>query len=473
MRQRAADGAAWVRFRMDTLSRRHFMQRASAISLGFAGLSSGIASRGIATAMEDSAGFGDLVPDPDGILDLPAGFSYSIVMRHGDRMDDGFTSPGLPDGMAAFPAGPGRCVLVRNHEIEAKHRTPRAFDGVDAEMIESVRGKLFDHGYGRPSPGGTTNLVYNTDEQRLEKSFLSITGTERNCAGGPTPWGTWLTCEESVSKKDDDTFEKDHGWVFEVPALTEPGLAEPVPIKAMGRFNHEAVAVSPGGNVYQTEDRHDGLLYRYVPNTPGQLRNGGRLQMLVVKGKPSLDTRNWEGTTVKIGEIFDCEWLDIEEVESPGDTLRTEGFAAGAARFARGEGMWAGSDGVYFCCTNGGKAKAGQIFRLKFDGSHGDAERVTLELFIQPDDRSVLENADNVTVAPSGPLDGHLVVCEDGSGDQFLVLVSPKGECSKLARNAISSSEFAGAAFSPDGSTLFVNIQKDGLTLAITGPWGA
>lgn len=457
---------------MDNFSRRHFMQRASAFSLGFAGLSSGIANRGIAAATADSVGFGPLLPDPAGILDLPRGYRYSVVIRNGDPMSDGLISPGLPDGMAAFPGGPGRCIIVRNHEIEAKHRTPRAFDGASADVLAALRPKMYDAGHGTPNPGGTTTLVYNILEQRLERSFLSLAATERNCAGGPTPWGTWLTCEETVSRKDAE-HEQDHGWVFEVPALAEPGLADPVPLKAMGRFNHEAVAVSPGGNVYQTEDRSDGLLYRFVPNTPGQLRNGGRLQMLAIKGRPSLDTRNWQTQTVARGQKLSCEWLDVQDVESPGDTLRDEGFAAGAARFARGEGMWAGDDGIYFCCTNGGAAKAGQIFRLAFDGGHGIDEGVTLELFIQPDDPSVLENADNVTVVPDGPLRGHLVVCEDGSGEQFLVLVSPRGECSKLARNALSSSEFAGATFSPDGSTLFVNIQGNGLTLAITGPWQA
>ena len=459
---------------MEHLSRRHFMQRASAVSLGFAGLSLGLSTKAIASAMARGSsggfGFGPLVADPAGIFDLPAGFAYTIISRHGEMMSDGFVTPGKPDGMAAFPLGAdaARCVIVRNHEIDMNHKCPRPFDGVDGALVKAASARAYDAGNGTPLAGGTTNLVFNTKTQKIERSFLSLVGTERNCAGGPTPWGTWITCEETVSIAG-SVREKEHGWNFEVPATGEIGLAEPLPLKAMGRFNHEAVAFSPGGNIYQTEDRSDGLLFRFVPKTYGKLTDGGKLQALVVRDRPSLDTRNWSEQTVKIGERMACAWIDVDEPESMDDSIRYKGYDLGAARFARGEGMWAGADGIYFCCTNGGAAKCGQIFRLRFPNpkSQGGAEQVELELFVQPDDATVLQHADNVTVSPSG----HLVVCEDGKGDQHLIGVSPKGECYKLARNAMSGSELAGACFSPDGSTLFVNIQHDGLTLAITGPW--
>lgn len=455
----------------DSVSRRYFMRRATAYSLGFAGLSSGLASRGLAQALLDGStpGFGPLVPDPEGVFDLPKGFRYQIISRHGDVMSDGLRTPGLPDGMAVFPLDEERCVVVRNHELAVDPGRPTAFDDADAARIAGLADRIYDSGHGTPVPGGTTNLVYNTRTQTIERSFLSLAGTERNCAGGPTPWGTWLTCEETVAKAGEGR-ERDHGWIFEVPARSEPGLADPEPLVEMGRFNHEAVAVSPAGNVYMTEDRGDGLIYRYVPKTPERMREGGRLQFLCVRDRPSLNTSNREEPTVAIGEVFECEWKDVEDRLSPDDTMRHEGFERGGARFARGEGMWAGSDGIYFCCTSGGRTHDGQVFRLRFpDGADGSGEeRVQLELFIQPDDSRVLQAADNVTVAPNG----HLVVCEDGSKrEDCLIGVSPAGRCYRLGRNASSKSELAGAAFSPDGSTMFVNIQHDGLTLAVTGPW--
>ena len=228
----------------------------------------------------------------------------------------------------------------------------------------------------------------------------------------------------------------------------------------MGRFRREAVAVDPATNIiYQTEDTDDSLIYRFIPDDLSDIAAGGRLQALRVRGQASLDTRNWDAQTVSVGTELEIDWLDIEDVEAPLDDLRLRGFDQGAARFARGEGMWYGNDAVYFACTNGGKAKCGQIWRLIPDR--------TLELFVEPNDPGLIENADNLTVTPWGDL----IVCEDGSNEQFLVGVTPEGELYKFARNAVSNSELAGATFSPDGTTLFVNIQQDGLTLAITGKW--
>lgn len=293
----------------------------------------------------------------------------------------------------------------------------------------------------------------------------------RNCAGGPTPWQTWISCEETTQKAGDGG-TKDHGYNFEVLATAASGIAEPVPLRAMGRFNHEAVAVDPAsGVVYQTEDRGDGLIYRFLPSTPGELAKGGRLQALVVDGQPSLDLRNWKEQTARPRQAFCTRWIDLDDVEAPEDDLRFRGFEAGAARFARGEGMWYGQSTVYFACTNGGRAKKGQIWRYtpsRFEGQSAEKnEPGTLELFVEPNSGGLIDNADNLTVSPWGDL----ILCEDGSGRQFLVGVTPAGTIYKFARNAVSRSEFAGATFAPDGSTLFVNIQSDGLTLAITGPW--
>ena len=204
----------------------------------------------------------------------------------------------------------------------------------------------------------------------------------------------------------------------------------------------------------------DSAIYRFIPKTPGKLGAGGRLQALVVRDSFSLDTRNWKEQFVKVGAKLAVSWVDLDEVESPKNDLRLQSQAKGAAKFARGEGMWWGSGAVFFVCTSGGKKQHGQIWK------HTPATG-TLELYAEPNDPSVIDRADNLTVAPWGDL----VLCEDGPGEQFLSGITPKGGFYKIARNAVSNSEFAGATFSPDSTPLFVNIQRQGLTLAITGPW--
>lgn len=457
-------------------SRRYFLKQASAITLGFTGLQHfvGAGMPGIHAHPRHTDRFGPLQPDPDGILDLPDGFSYQIISRHGDAMDDGFFVPHRADGMATFPGPDGTTILVRNHEVSiGADRQESPFRGNETLQARLSAEQVYDlDADGVPCAGGTTTIVFNTDAQRVERQFLSLVGTERNCAGGPTPWNTWITCEETVRRAGDNC-DRDHGYPFEVPATAEPHLADPVPLKAMGRFNHEAVAVDPAsGIVYQTEDRGDGLVYRYIPNEPGQLAQGGRLQALVVTDRPRLDTRNWETQTVSPGAPMSVRWMDLDGIESPNDDLRHRGFEAGAARFARGEGMWYGDGAVYFACTNGGRIKKGQIWKYTPSPQEGAPDETdapgTLELFVEPNDGGLIDNADNLTVSPWGDL----IVCEDGSGEQYLVGITPEGEFYKFAHNAMANdSEFAGATFSPDGTTFFVNIQHAGLTLAITGPW--
>ncbi|MBL4697817.1 MAG: DUF839 domain-containing protein, partial [Phycisphaerales bacterium] len=287
----------------------------------------------------------------------------------------------------------------------------------------------------------------------------------RNCSGGSTPWGSWVTCEETTLKAD-EVFEREHGYNFEVPANSEIGLVDPVPLKEMGRFNHEAIAVDPAsGIVYQTEDRHDGLIYRYVPNDPDDLHKGGQLEALSIDHTPSFDTRNWKNDqNVRVGQQLAVQWIPLDDVQSARDDLRYRGFTKGAARFARGEGMWWGNDSVYFAATTGGLTYSGQLWRLI---PSKDGFRDMLKLFIEPNDPSVLERADNITFSPWGDI----IVCEDENKPPHLIGVTMEGELYRIARNAASNSEFAGAVFSPDGSTLFVNLQGHGWTLAITGPW--
>jgi secreted PhoX family phosphatase len=268
--------------------------------------------------------------------------------------------------------------------------------------------------------------------------------------------------------------EKDHGYVFEVPASEEIMRAKPIPIKPMGRFNHEAVAVDPAsGVVYLTEDRGDGIFYRYVPKSPGKLEKGGKLQAMAIVGEKSRDTRNWEdseGPEFPLMKAHKVSWIDIENVESPEDDLRFQGFDKGAAVFARGEGIWYGDNEVYFACTNGGKIGAGQVFRYKPSKDEGKPEEKNnpgeLTLFVESTDREILKNCDNLAVAPWGDV----ILCEDHK-HPFLVGVNPNGELYHLAENVGFESELAGGVFSPSGKTYFVNIQGPGITLAITGPW--
>ena len=458
-----------------TASRRQFLKLTSAVSLGFLGLRQFAGEPLAARPLSDVPfGYGPLVPDPKGILNLPGGFSYQIVSRQGDKMNDGLLVPGAPDGMATFPGPDGKTILVRNHEMSADNVKQGAF-GKRNKLLSGIdKGRFYDFGRGeQPSLGGTTTLVYNPRTGKVESQYLSLAGTNRNCAGGQTPWGSWLTCEESTERAG-GTVEQDHGYVFEVPAMGTTTFAEPVPLKAMGRFNHEAVCVDPRtGIVYLTEDRPDGLIYRFIPNAPGKLRDGGKLQALALLDAQSFDTRNWEAlTTPKLpaNEPKKATWIDLENVEAPDDDLRLAGFAKGAARFARGEGMWFGRNELYFACTNGGHISKGQVFRYTPGAEEGtpreDENPGQLELFVEPNNTDLVKSCDNLTVAPWGDL----VVCEDDT-HPFVVGITPTGQFYRLAENAGFKSEFAGGVFSPDGSTYFVNIQHAGLTLAVTGPW--
>src|SRR5262249_44096709 len=256
-------------------------------------------------------GFGALVPDPDGLLDLPAGFRYELLStgiteddrktdaRFASQLSDGTPTPGLHDGMAAFPGPEGLTILVRNHELNLG----------DAPKVDAWRHRPYD-----AKTGGGTTTLWVDPERRLVASFASLSGTLRNCAGGRTPWGSWLSAEESVYMPGphdpvnaDLTPEvsKPHGYIFEVDARSE-GLVDPIPLRAMGRFRHEAVAVDPAtGIAYLSEDMEDGLLYRFRPaalrgKEPSDLRigdygRGGVLEALRVLGRPRLLAQNWVG----------------------------------------------------------------------------------------------------------------------------------------------------------------------------------
>lgn len=466
------------------VSRRTVVAGLSAAALGFGGLK--LLSGSSASAQATVNGYGPLTTDPAGLLDLPAGFSYRIVSREGEPMSDGLLTPAAFDGMACFPLSGGRdrVALVRNHEMWPDMTQGGAF-GPDHGLARGIpRDRIFDFtADGVPKLGGTTTLVWDMREQRLLRSHLSLAGTAGNCAGGPTPWGSWLTCEETLESAA-PLVSRPHGWVFEVPSRAG-GLVAPVPLKAMGRFIHEAAIVDPRtGIVYLTEDRPDSLFYRFLPDVPGKLARGGRLQALGLVDQRERDLRNWpaddsrfagQGQVLPVGGSVAVRWIDLDDVESPDGDLKERGFANGALRFARGEGLALdhGRDAsqVFICCTMGGPRRLGQVWRYRpspAEGKAGEADNPgRLELFVESTDADRLKNCDNVAVAPWGGL----ILCEDGADDQVQYLrgVTARGELYALAANGYS--EFAGACFSPDGGTLFVNVQSPGITFAITGPW--
>ena len=462
------------------LDRRRFLARSGAwLAAASAGLvtgsfASGPARGGTGPSIAPAGpGFGPLRKDPRGVLDLPAGFSYRIVSFPGQRMTDGFISPSLADGAAAFAGPNGTTLLVRNHEFRVGHPddlgpfggTKRLWERLDRRLVYDWRPD------GSPCLGSVTTTVYDTKRRKRVGQHLSLAGTMTNCSGGPTPWGTWLSSEECFLGPGESCAGR-HGYTFEVPVSAAPGVAAPRPLKALGRFVKEGAAVDPRtGIVYQTEDLVDGLFYRFLPAAPGRLAEGGRLQALVVAGRPGFETNNWRTRTVENGQALATAWIDLEEPDPDEDVLRLRGREKGAAVFASGEGLLHRDGAILFACTNGGLRAKGQIWRYVPSPAEGTPREADepgrLELLAQPDDAGVLDHPDQMTVAPWGDL----LICEDGDGDNFVVGLTPAGAFYRFARMAPEVSEPAGACFSPDRTTLFLNDLPSGLTFAVTGPW--
>jgi secreted PhoX family phosphatase len=352
-------------------------------------------------------------------------------------MSDGYRVPGRPDGMACFAGADGSVILMRNHELWQSHLGSSYFLPDQPRPLEA---------YEEAATGAVTRVVLDPDSGEVRSSNLVLAGTYWNCAGGISPWG-WLSCEETV--------EPAHGFVF----LCAPEAAQVQSawrIDGYGRFRHEAAAVDPRTLIaYLTEDQIDAGFYRFVPDDPAS-PFVGTLQALRVPGEPGLDTG-----LLRTGDWVEIDWVPIAEPAPLDDSVRLQAQLQGAARFRRTEGLWLTEHDAFICATGGGPLDRGQVFRLGLD------EGGVLEVIAEASDPRELDMPDNVCVSPHGVL----FVAEDGYDGNFLRTITPEGKIAPFARNARSQTEFAGPCFSPDGGTLFVNLQEEGLTLAIQGPF--
>ena len=475
-------------------ARRQFLKAAAGATGALAGVPAlaglnRLVENGRPSAPRGQGGYGPLVPTADlrdGVerIALPEGFQYRSFSPAGSFMSDGNRVPLAHDGMGVFNMPDGKFRLVRNHE-------DRNAPGAGTTALEA--GKSYDMKGG----GGTTTVVINPFTRQVEREFVSSSGTTVNCAGGVTPWNSWITCEETNVGPANvaNPWLKQHGYCFDVPAAAN-GQVEAVAIPDMGRFSHEAVAVDPlTGIVYETEDLSGTSgLYRFIPNVAAQLVKGGKLQMLGVKNQPTFDAR----TNQTVGVALDCVWFDIDTPNPAGTAAAAvfnQGRAKGGVRFSRLEGCWWGAGALYFVDTNGGNVRAGQVWEYRPDSDGG-----TLTLIFESPGSAVLDAPDNLVVSPQEAL----LLCEDGGGENYMRGVTLDGTIFDFALNIQNDFEWAGATFAEadpawndrkirgahhplggrwDRITLFANRQgetggsnpplagNEGLTFAIWGPW--
>lgn len=449
--------------------RRDFLINAGLSSAGLLAFHGFSKRRSLVIANADATrvpGYGPLEPvkaanTGEIALALPPDFQYTVFSKTGKIMSDGRPTPRAHDGMAAFQVG-RELRIIRNHEINNYIGTPGV--ALDPNAYDPLAG------------GGTTTVVIDPNTREVIKDFVSLSGTLVNCAGGPTPWKSWISCEETVLGPTAFTsseggkrggFSKHHGYCFEVSAKSNRAVA-PAPLKQMGRFVHEAIAVDPHtGIIYLTEDIGTAGFYRFIPRKRGRLEAGGQLQMLAIEGQPKYDTRAGQKTHVALP----VSWVNIPNPDPPEAELDNvavykQGLAAGGATFRRLEGCFAGNGRIYFTSTSGGDKRLGQVWQYTPTGK----DRGSLTMLFEATDPSILHKPDNICLAGKD----RLVICEDNEVNNHLRILTSQGQMVDLARNILpgfETREFAGATFSPDGRTLFVNIQVPGLTLAIWGPW--
>jgi secreted PhoX family phosphatase len=433
------------------------------------------------------------------LLKLPTDFNYRTFSWTGDMMDDGQRVKGAHDGMGVVSVGgPGNrdVFLIRNHELGASPsllQAPAVYDPVTASGNR---------------PGGGCSVLRIRNGKLLDHR-ATIGGTIVNCAGGVTPWGTWLTCEETTQDLTSQGGKK-HGYVFE--CSTNPAETSPEPIVGMGRFSHEAVAIDPAtGYVYETEDlRNASGFYRYKPTDIsgkyGSLAKGGTLQAAKILGVNAAKLLALGGTNAvsMVGQSFPIEWVNIEEPDaSPAGGKSgpyNEAFAKGALTMSRGEGIWYHKGEIAIVDTSFGKNSAGQDGRglgavWIYTPDTSNPERGTLKLLYAAAAAIAGNNPDNITYSPRGGL----LTCDDGSavddgfgpgqrmmgyteaGESYIfgknnmtlsaADIAAMGRTGQFSADDYRDSEFAGATFDPTGHTLFVNAQSPGVTFAIWGPW--
>ncbi|QLH21054.1 alkaline phosphatase PhoX [Streptomyces sp. Rer75] len=475
------------------LTRRDFAKRSAYTGAGFALVGSAgvlgtapgaLASEDTGTAAEhggDGAarlGYGPLVADPKGILALPEGFTYRIITRTGETtLESGESTPSNHDGTATFEGPRGATLLVNNHELAGPRKDW-------PHPVPLIDGLVYD-----PAASGGCTVVEVAKHGDHVSEWVGIAGTATNCAGGRTPWGTWLTCEETEDKAGQNGMTKDHGYVFEVDPQDRKANRNPKPIKALGRYAHEAVVVDPKrGHLYLTEDASgpNGLLYRWVPphgfeHGRGQLRtlkdDAGVLQApkCYDSGGHFVDDLS---RATKTGTVYGVDWETVLDRDAKSVSVRKQFKDGEITRARKLEGMWWADGGAYIVSSY-----AREESPVQHDGQvwFYDPKRRTLTLKVllgvnpDPSKDGAFDGPDNITVSPYGGL----VIAEDGEGIQHLFGATDDGRTYPIARNDLNIgsaeepefSEFTGVVFSPDGGTLYANIQDPGIMLAITGPW--